>query len=282
MTRRFAAIVLWGCMLAGHASADRVHLTSGSVIEGRAHRDGDRVVVEIDSGEVALPASVVARIESSESDLQRVDAMLAKLKPGDTAGMLKLADYCRDHEMPAREQELLQRILDTAPNHAEARARLGYVRSEGAWVKREDQMRAQGMVEYQGRWMTRAEMLELERIQAQTAAAALQRDKAAAEARKAEAEAKKAEEQASAAQQNAPPAYGYPPPYSTYSYGTPYTYNYAVPYSYSYAPIATHGGARCARVGGGTGPCGSAAPPPAPAHHPFPIPGMKDPFDYLR
>jgi hypothetical protein len=176
--------------------------------------------------------------------------------------------------MPAREQELLQRILDAAPNHAEARARLGYVRSEGAWVKREEQMRAQGMVEYQGRWMTRAEMLELERIQAQTTAAALQRDKAAAEAKKAEAEAKKAEEQASAAQQNAPPAYGYSPPYSTYSFATPY--------AYSYAPFATHGVARCARVGGGTGPCGSAAPPPPPAHRPFPIPGMKDPFDYLR
>lgn len=266
-------------MLAGHASADRVHLHSGSVIEGRVHRDGDKVVVEVDSGEVALPASEVARIESSESDMQRVDAMLAKLKPGDTAGLLNVANYCRDHEMPAREQELLQRILDTAPDHAEARARLGYVRSDGAWIKREDQMRAQGMVEYQGRWITRAEMMELERIQAQTAAAALQRDKAAAEARKAEAEAQKAEqEQASAPQQSAPPAYGYPPPYTNYSYAVPY--NYAVPYSY--APVATYGVARCARVGGGTGPCSSAAAPPPPAHHPFPIAGVKDPFDYFR
>ena len=68
-------------MLAGHASADRVHLVSGSVIEGRAKRDGDRVVVEVDSGELALPASEVARIESSESDLQRVDAMSSLMWP---------------------------------------------------------------------------------------------------------------------------------------------------------------------------------------------------------
>jgi len=272
--------VLGCCVLAGHASADRVHLKSGSVIEGRAHRDGDKVVVEVDSGELALPASEVARIESSESDLQRVDAMLAKLKPGDTEGLLKVANYCRDHEMPAREQELLKRILDTAPDHAEARARLGYVRSDGAWIKREDQMRAQGMVEYQGRWMTRAEMLELERIQAQTTAAALQRDKAAAEARKAEAEAQKAEDEASAAQPNAPPAqtYGYPPPYSTYSYASPY--NYYAPRAY--APVATYGDARCARFGGGTSPCASAAPAaPVPTHPAFPIAGVKDPFDYF-
>jgi hypothetical protein len=140
-------------------------------------------------------------------------------------------------------------------------------------------MRAQGMVEYQGRWMTRAEMLELERIQAQTAAAALQRDKAAAEARKAEAEAQKAEEEADAAQPSAPPTqtYGYPPPYSTYSYVSPY--NYYAPHAY--APVATYGAARCARFGGGTSPCASAQPAPVPTHPAFPIAGVKDPFDYF-
>src|SRR4051812_23934000 len=140
--RRVAVVVLGCCLLAGQASADRVHLVSGSVIEGRAKRDGDKVVVQVDSGEVGIPAEEVASIESGKSELQRVDDMLAKLKPGDAAGLLKVANYCRDHEMPAREQEVLQRIVETAPDHAEARARLGYVRSGGAWMKREDQMRA--------------------------------------------------------------------------------------------------------------------------------------------
>jgi hypothetical protein len=206
--------------------------------------------------------------------------MLAKLNPGNSAGLLQVANYCRDHEMPAREQEVLQRILDVAPDHAEARVRLGYVRSDGVWLKREDQLRAQGMVEYEGRWITREQMLELERIQAQAAAAAHERDKAAAEARKAEFDARSAEAQANAAQASAQqpvPVYGSAPAPYAYTYAGPY--NYATPYAY--APVVTHG-ARCARVGGGTSPCASAAPSAPPPRPQFPINGVKDPFDYFQ
>jgi hypothetical protein len=270
--QRVAVIFLGCCLLCAHARADRVHLTSGEVIEGKATRQGDKVVVQIDSGEVAVPADSVVRIESSTTDLQRVDDMLAKLKPGDTAGLLKIANFCRDHQLPAREQELLQRVLETEPDHAEARARLGFVRDpSGAWIKREDLMRAQGMVQYQGRWVSREEMLELERMAAETAAAQRERDRAEAEARKAQADADRAQQQADEAQAaQQPPAYAYP----SYSYG------YVTPYNYSAVPYARFGGGRCSRGGCGAPP--AFAPPPPQRHASFPIAGVRDPFDYFR
>jgi hypothetical protein len=61
--------------------------------------------------------------------VRRVAARYAQLKPGDVRGLLELADFCRDHGMPARERELLERVIEHAPDHAQGRARLGYVRT---------------------------------------------------------------------------------------------------------------------------------------------------------
>jgi len=278
MRARALIVFLGSSLLSVPVSADKVHLVSGTVIEGKARRQGDKVIVEVESGEVTLPADAVQRIESGTSDVQQFEAMYAKVKPQDVQGLMKLADYCRDHEMPAREKQVLQKVIEAAPDNAEARSRLGYVRSDSGWIKREEQMRAQGMIEYEGKWMTREQMLELERLRAQTDTAIEQRDKARAEARKAELEAQQAEQTRAAQQQRAEqPAQQTEP-----MYYSPYTYGYGYSYSpYAYAPRAA------ARACAGRAGCVSAAPPayrpgPAPGTAPFPIPGVKDPFSYFR
>lgn len=178
------------------ASADRVHLTGGSVIEGNATRVGEKVIVEVESGTLTLPASSVQRIEESETPLERVDARMRALAPGDVHGMLMLANYCRDHDMRAREQDLLRKILDYAPDHPEARARLGYVRTEAGWVSREEHLRASGLVKRDGRWLTPEQVLELERLEAENRAAQLRREQAQVELEtmRAELASKKAEQ----------------------------------------------------------------------------------------
>src|SRR4029077_2055128 len=97
--QRVALLATVSCMLASHASADRVHLVGGNVIEGKATRSGDKVIVELESGQVVLPADSVQRIEAAESDVQRFEARYAKLARGDVKGMMALADFCRDHDM---------------------------------------------------------------------------------------------------------------------------------------------------------------------------------------
>ena len=266
-----AAGVLWAALWAPLARADRVHLVSGAVIEGKATRQGDKVVVEVDSGELALPADEVQRVESSESDVQRADAMYARLGPHDAGGLVAFANFCRDHGMKGREQMALQRVIELAPDHAQARARLGYVRADGTWIKREEQLRAQGLVEYEGKWVTRAEMLQLERLRADAETARHARDKAQAEARKAASEAEQARVRAAEtpvpAPESAAPA--------TTTFVAPAFAEYAWPSAYATRP--------CARMRRGVCIDAEPLPPRERSTHPaFPIPGVKDPFDYLR
>ena len=259
--------------LASHASADRVHLVSGSVIEGHAVRQGDKVVVQVESGEVALPADAVERIESGPSDVQRVEGMYAKLRPGDVQGLLRLANYCRDHDMPSLEHRMLERVIDVAADNPEARERLGYVRTPSGWVKHEDQLRAQGMVQYEGQWMPREKMLELERLRAQTEAAVLERDRVRAEAKKAESEAKVAQAQARASEQAAQAQSEGSAAYSdSMLYTVPWSYGYAAPFGAG-APFCKRGGVDCGVAPG-------FAPPRSGVV--YPLPGMRDPFDYFR
>jgi hypothetical protein len=277
MIRRVAPIAIALCVLASHVRADRVHLFGGNVIEGKATRSGDKVIVELESGQVVLPADSVQRIEAAESDVQRFEARYAKLRPGDVKGMMALADFCRDHDMRERERQLLLKVIEVSSDHAEARSRLGYVHTDAGWVTREEQMRAQGLVQHEGQWVTRQQLVEIERLQAEADIAAHERDKAQVELEQKRLELDKERASRDAAQADrtrvaqvaqVPPTtyYGPYPSYAGYGYA-----------GYGYA--GSLGPARCFGVH-----CSRAAPPPTwpPPRAPFPIPGVRDPFDYTR
>jgi len=178
--RRWLAVIAL-TTLATPVSADRVHLAGGSVIEGRARREPGKVVVELESGAIALASDSVIAIEPGESPVQRFEARRAQLERSDLEGRLALAGFCRDHGMREQERTLLLEIIDLSPDHAEARARLGYVRTDAGWITREEQLRAQGMVQHDGQWVSREHALELERLQAQVAIAEHRREQARVE-----------------------------------------------------------------------------------------------------
>ncbi len=151
--------------------ADRVHLVGGSVLEGEATVDGDRVVLDIPGGQLTLSAAEVARIEESETPIERFAARRAKLGGRDVKGRLELADFARDHGLREREHELLREVLALEPDHEQARLRLGYVRTDAGWQTRDEHNRARGLVLYGGQWITPEQQLELERLRAETARA---------------------------------------------------------------------------------------------------------------
>jgi len=63
------------------ARADRTFLVGGTVIEGTATRKGGKVIIEVESGQITLPADTVARIEKSESTVSRYDERYRALAP---------------------------------------------------------------------------------------------------------------------------------------------------------------------------------------------------------
>lgn len=67
--------------------------------------------------------------------------------PDTVEGQLALANWCLDVNLPWQERAHLNRVIQLAPNHAEARERLGYVSINGGWRLRQDFW--QGMQESQ-------------------------------------------------------------------------------------------------------------------------------------
>jgi hypothetical protein len=211
--------------LCGPARADDVHLAGGNVIEGKVVRDEGRVTIELESGRITLSADSVERIDRRESTVEHFERAHAALKTDDVKGRMALADYCRDHGMGTRERQVLQEVIERVPDHADARSRLGFVRSKGTWITREANYRAQGMVQVDGVWLTSEKALELSRLREQTQAAtrerqraelALEAERLAMRRREQEAEQKRvANERAASA-----PAYIAPPIYGGYYYSS--------------------------------------------------------------
>jgi len=51
---------------------------------------------------------------------------------------LALADWCSRRKLADQERVHLTRVLDLQPNHAEARRRLGFRRTDGAWLSAQE------------------------------------------------------------------------------------------------------------------------------------------------
>ncbi|HEY6878543.1 MAG TPA: hypothetical protein VI299_11020 [Polyangiales bacterium] len=203
-------------LVSAFARADVVYLQGGRVLEGNATVDGDKVIVELESGRVTFERTDVVRIDEAKSALDEARSREKKLANGDVAGMLELADFCRDHDLPARERALLERIVAREPNHAEARRRLGYVREGDVWVLRTEQVRKEQLAQR----ARREEELEHKRQQLALEEASLERDRAEAELKRARSEL--------AQQRATQPAPSYPLNYpSWYSpYAVPSTYGW--------------------------------------------------------
>jgi hypothetical protein len=189
--RRISKLVgLSWLLIAGSAHADRVHLVDGAVIDGDARREGGKVVILLDAGEITLDADAVKRIDEGPSVLDRLQALEAVEKQRGVTGWLVLADFCRDEGLRARELAWLEKVIEREPQHAEARARLGYVKDGERWIKAEEQARARKLVEDQAQLAEHARQKAALELEAQRVALERERLKLEHERQQQEASAK--------------------------------------------------------------------------------------------
>lgn len=116
------------------ARADKVHLVSGAVLEGRVTEQGDKIVVAMESGTVSLAKTAVERLELRRAPQDELAERRAALRADDVAGRIVLANFCRAHDLASSARELLREIIALVPDHAEAHARLGEVKTKDGWV----------------------------------------------------------------------------------------------------------------------------------------------------
>lgn len=156
-----------------------VTLRGGEVMEGIILEITDshvlcRIARGAGSAEIPFPIETVEKIGEAPvlRDLALLrDAKRSSLRPNDPAGLYSLARWCGTNGLPKSRHDLLNAILEIDPNHAFARADLGYVGYQGGWRRAEellaeglgcwngqwftaDELKKRGLVEYAGEWMT--------------------------------------------------------------------------------------------------------------------------------
>jgi hypothetical protein len=127
---------------AARVRADRVELLSGAALEGQVHVGPERVTVAMESGTITLHRDEVKRVVSQRAPLETAQAMRAQLGAGDVAGRLRVARFCHLHQLTQTEREVLLEVLAIVPDHAEAHARLGHVRTKDGYVDARELARA--------------------------------------------------------------------------------------------------------------------------------------------
>jgi hypothetical protein len=186
------------------ALADIVYLTNGGTIEGKVTQRDGKVIIEQPNGVIVIPASRVERIERKPCDLEVFEGLRAGVDvkaPGAAERFVELARWCQQHKMENQARDCYRRALDFDPDHAAARAALGFTRHEGRWLTEDELAQARGMVRHGDAWVTPEAKADLVRLQAEkeAAKARAQADRARAEADRARAEAAQAEAEAAAA-----------------------------------------------------------------------------------
>ena len=200
-----AAVVL----VPGPARTDEVHIRGGGVIQGVVvERTDAAVIIEAGPGRVSMPLSRVIRIVEAESSLAIFRERAATIPWNDTAGLAGLARWAGDRDLATHALQTWERVLALDPGHPEANEALGRVFFDGAWMSPADAYRAQGLVPWDGEWVTATErdaLLRQSEAEARTAAdrreSELRVREAEARAREAEARAREAESYAEQAEE---------------------------------------------------------------------------------
>ncbi|MCG3135784.1 MAG: hypothetical protein HMLKMBBP_03540 [Planctomycetes bacterium] len=144
------------------ARADEVLLVNGGKLEGKARTVGSEVVIDTGSGEIRLAKDEVKQIVPGKTrkDLyaEKSAALDAAGTAKDPAKRMELADWCRDQKLADLEKKELRTVLVLDPDHEGARARLGYVRSDGRWMTEDEYRLSRGFVKVGTEWIAKEEL----------------------------------------------------------------------------------------------------------------------------
>ena len=148
--------------LVGTAGAEIFVLRSGGRVEGvwLNPQQSPRETFEIQptlGGKLTLDETLVEQVFQPTAD-EQLYQKLRPTHPDTVAGHWKLAEWCLEHRLVAPRQSHLQRVIELAPDHDEARLALGYRKVNGEWMTRDEEMAARGMVLYKGRYRTQQEI----------------------------------------------------------------------------------------------------------------------------
>ena len=198
------------------ADADVLHLKTGGRLEGVLVAETPALLtIDVGVGRLSVPRASVSRIERKESALSQYRTRLAAMAPGDVTALADLARFAAANGLRSESRLMWTRVVALDPRHVEAHRGLGDVLVNGRFVDEDEANRANGLVQFEGRWVTPVEQASLLREREQRTASEMELREARRSAREAEDRARRAEYEAERARaearasQSALPTWGY-------------------------------------------------------------------------
>ncbi|MBN1417260.1 MAG: hypothetical protein JXP34_00700 [Planctomycetes bacterium] len=135
----FLAVCLACAALVAVASGDVVRLRTGEAIQGTVIlRTDEKVVIATASGLRTVRATDVQSIEEEKDPRAEYVRRAAALGPRDAKGWYELGTWAQDQRLEAEATHCFEQVIRIDPDHAEARAALGYRRWGPGWRKAEE------------------------------------------------------------------------------------------------------------------------------------------------
>jgi hypothetical protein len=140
----------------GAASADIFELTDGGEVSGMLIERGadEQYVMRTDSGaELTLDKAQVRKVTPVDDDLREYQQRSRAL-PDSIEAHRELAAWCKEHQLSKQSEHHLQRILQLDPSDEAARTSLGFQKFQGRWLTRDQIMELRGLRMYEGAYHT--------------------------------------------------------------------------------------------------------------------------------
>ena len=140
------------------ASGEVFLLRSGGRVQGewlnRQETPREKYVIRTRSGgEVAFAREQVDKV-LFQSEAEQEYARLRLSEPDTVAGHEKLAAWCLEKQLLSQRKSHLRRIIELDPDNSDARTALGFKKTAGQWMTRDQFMASRGMKLYKGRYRT--------------------------------------------------------------------------------------------------------------------------------
>jgi hypothetical protein len=163
--RIFSFAVILCLWLVGPLQADVFVLRSGGTIEGELLNPDQNPrttyeVATIAGGRMVLSRSQVTEVRAESESERRYKQILPRM-PKTAEGNWIMAEWCRKIGLLEHRKRHLEQVLVYDPDHAQARAGLGFNQLEGKWIQTDEWMTERGFLKHKGSWRLKQE-IELE------------------------------------------------------------------------------------------------------------------------
>jgi hypothetical protein len=161
LSRRLLLALAWMLLATGNAAwADVFELTDGGRVSGTLVERGqdEEYVIRTDNGAtVTLDKSQVRKVTPVDDNLLEYNER-SRSVPDTVEAHRQLAEWCKEHRLSKLMDHHLERILQLDPGDEQARESLGFQKYQGRWLTRDQIMEARGLRLYDGAYRTRQDI----------------------------------------------------------------------------------------------------------------------------